>query len=153
MRGAEAIMNSVLIRCQSCGSVNKVLKEKIQSKPRCGKCKTKITIPNRSIDISSGDFRREVLSDPGTVLLEFWSPTCGHCLRLNSVLDQIAAEKAGLLKVLKVNIQNDQHLAYQFGIRGVPTMMLYRGGKKLNEISGALPKQQLEAWIHSTVAL
>lgn len=146
-------MNSVLLRCQSCGSVNKVLKEKLLLKPTCGKCKAGITFPNTSIDISSNDFRKVVLSAPGVVLLEFWSPTCGHCLRLNSVLDQIASEKAGILKVVKVNIQNDQHLAYQFGIRGVPTMILYRGGKKLNEFSGALPKQLLEAWINSTASL
>jgi thioredoxin-like negative regulator of GroEL len=67
------------------------------------------------------------------------------------VLDQIAAEKAGFIKIAKVNTQTDQHLAYQFGIRGVPTLILYYGGKKINEISGALPKHQLEAWIHSSL--
>jgi thioredoxin-like negative regulator of GroEL len=68
------------------------------------------------------------------------------------VLDQIAAEKAGIIKITKVNTQVDQHLAYQFGIRGVPTLILYQGGKKINEISGAMPKQQLEAWINSSIA-
>lgn len=68
------------------------------------------------------------------------------------MLDQIAAEKAGIIKIAKVNTQVDQHLAFQFNIRGVPTLILYQGGKKINEISGALPKQQLEAWINSSLA-
>jgi thioredoxin-like negative regulator of GroEL len=66
---------------------------------------------------------------------------------MNPLLTQIAAEKAGMLKVVNINTQTEQLLAGQFGIRGVPTLILYKGGKKLRELSGAMPKEQLEAWI------
>jgi thioredoxin 2 len=145
-------MESVLLRCQSCGAVNRVLKDKLSSVPKCGRCKKPLDYPHEPIDITTGSFKKEVLSSPGVVLVDFWSPTCGHCQRLNPVLDQIAAEKAGAIKIAKVNTKTDQHLAFQFGIRGVPTLILYKNGKKINEISGALPKHQLEAWINSSLA-
>ncbi|UCF87610.1 MAG: thioredoxin fold domain-containing protein [Nitrospiraceae bacterium] len=140
-------METVLLRCQSCGTVNRVAGGKLSLKPKCGRCKTVIDYPNRPVDVTASSFHHEVLSCPGAVLVDFWSPSCGHCQRLNPLLDQIAAEKAGMLKVVKINTQTEQFLAGQFGIRGVPTLILYKGGKKLRELPGALPKEQLDAWI------
>jgi thioredoxin-like negative regulator of GroEL len=71
-------------------------------------------------------------------------------MRLNPVLDQIAAEFTGIIKVAKVNAQTEQHLAMQFDIRGVPTLMLYKNGKKLNQISGGMDKNHLMGWMRST---
>lgn len=68
-------MESVLLRCQSCGAVNKVLRDRLSSKPRCGKCKTPIDYPDKPVDITTGTFKKEVLSSPGVVVVEFWSPT------------------------------------------------------------------------------
>jgi thioredoxin 2 len=140
-------MNTILLRCQSCGTVNRVSVDKLSLNPKCGRCKTVLEYPSLPVDVTSSTFHREVLSCPGAVLVEFWSPSCGHCQRLNPLLTQIAAEKAGMLKVVNINTQTEQLLAGQFGIRGVPTLILYKGGKKLRELSGALPKEQLEAWI------
>jgi thioredoxin 2 len=140
-------MNTILLRCQSCGTVNRVSVDKLSLNPKCGRCKTVLEYPSLPVDVTSSTFHREVLSCPGAVLVEFWSPSCGHCQRLSPLLTQIAAEKAGTLKVVNINTQTEQLLAGQFGIRGVPTLILYKGGKKLRELSGALPKEQLEAWI------
>jgi thioredoxin 2 len=68
-------MESVLLRCQSCSVVNKVLKDKLPSTPKCGKCKTPLDYPNKPVDITTGTFKSEVLSSPGVVVVEFWSPS------------------------------------------------------------------------------
>lgn len=99
--------------------------------------------------MTSGTFQDEVISHPGVVLVEFWSPSCGHCRTLHPVLEQIAEENAGVLKIATVNTGEETMLSTRFNIRGVPTFMLYRGGKKIQEMIGAMPKQQIEAWIRS----
>jgi thioredoxin 2 len=140
-------METVLLRCPSCSTVNRVAGDNLSLNPKCGRCKKLLEYPSRPVDVTSSTFHREVLSCPGAVLVEFWSPSCGHCQRLNPLLAQIAAEKAGMLKIVKINTQAEQYLAGQYGIRGVPTLILYRGGKKLRELPGAPTREQLEAWI------
>jgi thioredoxin 2 len=115
-------MNTILLRCQSCGTVNCVSVDKLSLNPKCGRCKTVLEYPSLPVDVTSSTFHREVLSCPGAVLVEFWSPSCGHCQRLNPLLTQIAAEKAGMLKVVNINTQTEQLLAGQFGIRGADSL-------------------------------
>ncbi len=71
----EGAMDTVLLRCRSCGSVNRVIARKLADGPRCGKCGDVISFPGRPVDVSERSFQHEVLSEPGTVLVEFWSPT------------------------------------------------------------------------------
>lgn len=97
------------------------------------------------------NFDQEVMAWPGVVFIEFWSPRCGHCLRIAQIVEELAHERAGLMKVVKVNIDNELLLASRFQIQNTPLMMLYRNGDKLSEIAGALPKEQLEAWIDSSL--
>lgn len=144
-------MDSVHLKCQECKAVNKIIKDKLKANPKCGKCKALITYPHKPVNITSGSFQNDVLSDPGLVLLDFWSPSCGHCVRLNPVLDEIAAENAGVLKIVKINVQEDQHLATQFGVQGIPALFLFNNGKKINNTSGGQPKDTLLSWIFSSV--
>ncbi|MEW6418409.1 MAG: thioredoxin TrxC [Nitrospirota bacterium] len=141
--------NVVFLRCKNCRAINRVPTDKLMSNPRCGKCKTFLEIPRTPIDVTVSNFDDEVLMWPGVVLVEFWSPHCGHCLKIAPVLDELAHQRAGLLKVVKVNVENEPSLAMRFNIRATPTMILYRNGYKLGEVAGALPKTQLETWIDS----
>jgi thioredoxin 2 len=146
-------MESVLLRCSQCGAINKVSMEYIHSNLKCGSCKTLLNVPTKPVDISSSNFHQEIERWPGTVLLDYWSPTCVFCKQLSPILDQIAADKAGILKIAKINTQAEQHLAVEAGIQGVPTLMLYQNGRKIGEIPGALPREQLLAWISQTAGV
>ncbi len=146
-------MDSVLLRCQSCGTVNRVLKEKLSSSLKCGNCKTLLEYPHSPVDVTISTFSKDVVSWPGAVLVEFWSTTCVYCKMLSPVLDQIAAEKAGTLKIAKINTDSNQQLAFDFSIQGTPYLILYQGGKKISEVAGALPKNQLISWIESSLHL
>lgn len=144
-------MDTVLLNCRKCGAVNRVKKDKLRSVVKCGKCAASIDIPDRPVDATTASFTDEVLNFPGAVLVDFWSPGCGYCLRMNPALEEIASEYTGSLKIVKVNVQDEQSLAAEFAIRGVPALHLYNNGRRINELAGALPKQQLETWIRSNL--
>lgn len=142
---------TVYLRCSGCGVVNRLPGSRLMEHPRCGKCGNFLELRRTPVDATSANFDREALSWPGAVLVEFWSPRCGHCMRISPVIDEIARERAGSLKVVKVNVDNEPVLGGRFGIRGTPTFILYRHGNRISDISGAPPKDQLEAWIDASL--
>jgi thioredoxin 2 len=141
---------TVLIRCKHCAVINRMPVDKLMNKPKCGKCKSFLEISERPFDVTAANFDQEVLTWPGIVLVEFWASWCGHCRMIAPVIEELARERAGLLKVVKVNVDIEPSLGARFNIQATPTFMLYQNGRKLNEIAGALPKKELEEWIDSS---
>lgn len=123
-------MKTILLRCSSCGIVNMLPEARAGQGSRCGKSRAILSFPTRPADVTDASFHREAVSHPGLVLADFRTPSCGHCLNLNPVLDQIASEKIGIVKIAKVNVLEEQRLPLQFGIRGVPALTLCRNGVK-----------------------
>jgi len=119
--------------------------------PKCGKCKASLEFPDRPVTITAVNFEQEVLAWPGVVLVEFWASWCGACRLVAQVIDELAHERAGLLKVVKVNVDYEPSVGARLGINATPTFLLYQNGKKSNEITGALPKADLERWIDSSI--
>ncbi|HAR64199.1 MAG TPA: thiol reductase thioredoxin [Candidatus Margulisbacteria bacterium] len=148
-RKRKGAMRSVLIKCQSCGTVNRVAGDKLNSTLKCGNCQNILEYPSKSVVVTSKTFRQEVTDWPGVVLVDFWSTTCAYCLRLNPILDQLATKKAGLLKIAKVNVQYEPALSSTFHIMGTPTLLLYQHGKQIDKVVGALSPQQLVKWLQS----
>ncbi|MEW6584663.1 MAG: thioredoxin TrxC [Nitrospirota bacterium] len=142
---------SVLLRCSRCGAVNRVPEDRLNENPKCGKCRSFLEFPRHPVDVTSGNFDKEVLHWPGAVLVEFWAPWCGYCRSLAPSIMEIAGERAGRLKVVRVNVEAEQSLGARFQIRATPTFVLYRNGVKLADVAGALPRDQLEAWIDSAL--
>lgn len=140
-----------MLRCQACGAVNRVPADRLRDQPKCGKCSNLIEVSRKPVDVSGTGFEREVLQWPGAVLVEFWAQWCGYCRMVAPAIDALARAKAGLVKVVRVDVDKAPELAQRFGIRATPTFLLYRNGNKVNEIGGALPGDQLESWIESSL--
>jgi len=140
-------MESVLIRCGNCNSVMRVAVDKFSLRPKCSQCKTPLQWPKRPVEVTSKTYQKEVIENPGFTLVEFWSPTCGYCHAMNPALEQLAADKAGIVKLVKINTAAEQTLASQFIIMGVPTFILFKGGHAVDQINGALGKEQFESWV------
>ena len=97
-----------------------------------------------STAVKSSDFDQEVLQSEKPVLVDFWAEWCGPCHAVSPVLEKIAAEREGDLKLVKVNIDQEQELALRYGVQSIPTMILFRGGEPTAAAIGAQPKGALE---------
>jgi thioredoxin 1 len=93
--------------------------------------------------ITKDNFQGEVLDQQGTVLIDFWAEWCAPCRMLSPVIDEVAAENPAV-KVGKVNVDEQQELAAQFGIMSIPTLLVFKNGTKTNESIGLIPKEQVE---------
>ena len=93
--------------------------------------------------ITKDNFKAEVLDYKGTVLVDFWADWCGPCRMLSPIVDEVAAENPGI-KVGKINVDEQQELSSQFGIMSIPTLLVFKDGKKINESIGLIPKEQIE---------
>ena len=98
------------------------------------------------IHINKNNFRNEVLDSEKPVLLDFWAPWCGPCRMVSPIVDEIAAERNDI-KVGKVNVDEQPELAGQFGVMSIPTLVVIKGGRVVNQMVGARPKSQILAML------
>jgi thioredoxin 1 len=103
------------------------------------------------IHVTDANFEAEVLKSADPVLVDYWADWCGPCKMIAPVLDEIAAEYAGKIKVAKLNIDENQATPPRYGIRGIPTLMLFKGGEVEATKVGAVSKSQLTAFIDSNL--
>jgi thioredoxin 1 len=96
------------------------------------------------ITLTRDNFEAEVLASDVPVVVDYWAPWCGPCRMLGPVIDQIAADRAGTVKVGKVNVDEEPALAERAGVRGIPYVVLYRNGQVATQAVGAQPKAALE---------
>ena len=99
-----------------------------------------------AININKNNFQNEVLNSEMPVLLDFWAPWCGPCRMVSPIVDEIAAER-GDIKVGKVNVDEQPELAAQFGVMSIPTLVVMKNGKIVNQVTGARPKAQILAML------
>lgn len=101
------------------------------------------------LQITDEQFQSEVLDFQGLVLVDFWAPWCGPCKQIGPVLDEISLENTNV-KIVKINVDDNPEVASEFGIRSIPTLILFKNGEKVETKLGALSKAALTEWINSS---
>ena len=101
--------------------------------------------------ITDDSFESDVLKAPGPVLVDFWAEWCGPCKQIGPSLEEISKEMEGRLTVAKINIDDNPRTPTQYGVRGIPTMMIFKDGKPAATKVGAVPKSQIVNWIEGAI--
>jgi thioredoxin 1 len=102
--------------------------------------------------VSDDEFDGTVLGGSGPILVDFWAEWCGPCKQIGPILDEIGKEMEGKLTIAKVNIDQNPESPQRFGVRGIPTMILFKDGKAIGTKVGSMPKGQLVEWLNTLVA-
>ncbi len=97
-----------------------------------------------TVELSDSTFESEVIKSETPVLVDFWAPWCGPCRMLSPVVEEIATSYTGRLKVGKVNVDDNQQITMKYGIRSIPTLILFKDGKAVEQVIGAVPKTEIE---------
>jgi thioredoxin 2 len=132
-----------VVTCKHCGQKNRVRAEATGA-PHCGKCGRPLPWVATT---GSADFAEVVERSPLPVLVDFWAPWCGPCKIVEPAVERISEELAGKLKVGKVNTDLEPALSERFGIRGIPTLILFEDGRERDRVTGALGYPALKSWV------
>lgn len=143
----DTLSPTVLVTCSKCGQVNNVERSKLADKPVCGSCKESLVLLDAPVKVTTSTFKQEVEDWKGYVLVDFWATWCPPCKMIAPVLESISKEKTGELKIAKVDVDHEPQLSRRFSISSIPTLMLFKDGKEVAQIAGAMPKAKLLEWI------
>jgi thioredoxin 1 len=103
-------------------------------------------------EVTDNNFQAEVLESDVPVLVDFWAPWCGPCRAVGPVVEEIAKERAGQLKVVKLNTDENQQTSIQYNVLSIPTLIVFKHGQEAKRVTGAYPKKRLEAEIEPALA-
>ena len=141
-------MSDDITRCPSCGRRNRV-PAAAAGTPRCGNCHEPLPW---IVDSGDATFTEVVEQAAVPVLVDFWAPWCGPCRMVSPALAQLAGEKPGQIKLVKVNVDESPRLQQRFGVQSIPTLMVFRDGQVVSRQTGAAPAAALRGWLDQALA-
>jgi thioredoxin 2 len=148
MAAYEFDERGIVVTCATCGQRNRLLFARLGDTVRCGNCKSELTALATPIEIpTSADFDRLIEKSAVPVVVDYWAPWCGPCRMVAPELAKVAARAAGRFVVVKVNTDALSDLGQRFGIRSIPTLAIFSGGREVARTTGARPAAEIEAFI------
>ncbi|HXT15179.1 MAG TPA: thioredoxin [Gemmatimonadaceae bacterium] len=138
-----AATRHLTLRCQFCSTWNRVDAARAADRPKCGKC-AKPMLLDRPVHVDDDTFAKTIAGTDVPVLVDFYADWCGPCKMMAPFVDELAREKQGVALIAKLNTDLAQRTAGGFNIRGIPTVIVFSGGREVARQTGAVPKAALE---------
>ena len=137
----------VIVDCPSCHQKNRLAYARLHEKTQCAKCKTELPHVGAPVEVSTAeDFNSLIASSALPVMVDFWAPWCGPCRMVAPEVEKVASRKAGQWLVVKVNT-DEVDIGGRLGIRSIPTMAVFNGGREVARTAGARPASDIEAFV------
>lgn len=135
--------------CPNCGSLNRIINEKLNENPSCGKCKSDV-FTGKPIEMTGEQLLRTIEKTDQTLVVDFWAPWCGPCKSFAPTFSQAAAQLEPNAKLIKINTEVEQQIAGKFGIRSIPTLAIFKNGKEVTRQAGAMDLNGFVNWVKSS---
>jgi len=136
--------------CTACGSINRLPEDKHAAEAKCGSC-GQLLFSGHPADVTGDMFDRQIAKGTLPVVVDVWAPWCGPCRAMAPEYEKAAAATEPRVRFLKLNSDNEQAVAGRLGIRGIPTMLLYRDGKEIARVSGARSARDITSWLDTAL--
>ena len=148
------VTDAMVIRCPACGVSNRVPLEKVARglEPVCGRCKAPLPVSSKPLAVTDASFAADVERSPLPVLVDAWAAWCGPCRMIAPVVEELASDLAGRLRVVKLNVDENPATAARFGLQSIPTLLLFRGGREVDRIVGVQPKSEISRRLEPLLA-
>src|SRR5882672_8522310 len=141
-----AAQEKVLIACPKCGTANRVPAGRLGDDPKCGKCGAPL-LDGKPSALDDASFDSFLSRTELPVLVDFWADWCGPCHAMAPAFERAAAELKTRVRFAKLNTEEAQQVAARFGIRSIPTLILFRGGSEVARVSGAMDARSIASWV------
>lgn len=139
-------MAKTYVICEGCHKMNRVLVDRSQT-PVCGSCKKPLPIHGAVTEVSDATFREFVAKSPLPLVLDVWAPWCGPCRAFAPTFEEFAQKFSGQMVFAKLNSELNQQTSAQLGIRGIPTLLVFKDGNEISRQAGAIPREHFGGWL------
>jgi thioredoxin 2 len=139
------MQDTIHLVCPHCDATNRLPEVRLETKPRCGRCHQTL-FDGHPATLTAASFRKHLAQSDIPVLVEFWAPWCGFCRKMAPAYEEAAARLQPRVRLAKINSDRESTLAAQYGVQGLPTLVLFRGGREIARQSGAMTADQIVAW-------
>ncbi len=143
--------DSIHVVCPQCGAINRIPASRLDARPKCGKCGHPL-FSGHPVELTGNTFAKHLSRNDIPLLIDFWAPWCGPCKMMAPAFTQAAAELEPHIRLAKVNTEKEQNIAAQFGIRSIPTLVLFMNGVEKDRQPGAMDSSNIVQWVRSRLS-